>query len=61
MELSQKVYDVTLIKYQEGLATSLELIQANDRYLLSQSNYIHALLELLNAKNNLDRIRNFYD
>ena len=61
MELSQKVYDVTLIKYQEGLATSLELTQANDRYLLSQSNYIQALLALLNAKNTLDRIRNAYD
>ena len=61
MDLSQKVYDVTLIKYQEGLATSLELTQANDRYLLSQSNYIQALLALLNAKNTLDRIRNAYD
>jgi len=61
MDLSQKVYDVTLIKYQEGLATSLELTQANDRYLLSQSNYIQALLALLNAKNSLDRIRNSYD
>ncbi|NOR14147.1 MAG: hypothetical protein GQ544_00425 [Candidatus Aminicenantes bacterium] len=61
MGLSQKVYDVTLIKYQEGLATSLELTQANDRYLLSQSNYIQALLQLLNAKNSLDRIRNSYD
>lgn len=61
MGLSQKVYDVTLIKYQEGIATSMELTQANDRYLLSQSNYIQALLELLNAKNTLDRIRNAYD
>lgn len=61
MDLAQKVYDVTLIKYQEGLATSLELTQANDRYLLSQSNYIQALLALLNAKNALDRIRNSYD
>ncbi len=61
MDLSQKVYDVTLIKYQEGLATSLDLTQANDRYLLSQSNYIQALLALLNSKNTLDRIRNSYD
>jgi len=61
MDLAQKVYDVTLIKYQEGLSTSLELTQANDRYLLSQSSYIQALLELLNTKNALDRIRNSYD
>jgi len=61
MELSRKVYDKTLIKYQEGLASSTDLTQANDRFLLSQSNYIQALAALLNAKNKLDRIRNAYD
>jgi len=60
MELTQKVYQSTLIKYEEGLASSLELTQANDRYLLVQSNYIRALSELLNAKNTLDRLRNTY-
>ncbi len=61
LELSKKVYDKTLIKYQEGLASSTDLTQANDRFLLTQSNYIQALAELLNAKNKLDRIRNAYD
>jgi outer membrane protein TolC len=60
MELTKKVYEATLAKYEEGLASSLELTQANDRYLLVQSNYIKALSELLNAKNTLDRIRNNY-
>ncbi|MFC2165873.1 TolC family protein [Acidobacteriota bacterium] len=60
MELTQKVYEATLAKYEEGLASSLELTQANDRYLLVQSNYIRALSELLIAKNTLDRIRNNY-
>lgn len=60
MELTQKVYEATLTKYEEGLASSLELTQANDRHLLVQSNYIRALSELLNAKNALDRIRNNY-
>jgi len=61
MELSEKVYNVTLIKYREGIASSTDLTQANDRYLLSQSNYIQAISTLLNAKNKLDRIRNTYD
>lgn len=61
MELSGKVYDVTLIKYREGIASSTDLTQANDRYLLSQSNYIQAISELLRAKNKLDRIRNSYE
>jgi len=60
MGLTQKVYQATLTKYEEGLASSLELTQANDRYLLVQSNYIRALSELLNAKNTLDRIRSKY-
>jgi outer membrane protein len=60
MELSKKVYDKTLIKYQEGLASSTDLTQANDRYLAAQASYIQALSELLNAKNKLDRIHNDY-
>lgn len=60
MALAQKVYDKTLIKYQEGLASSTDLTQANDRFLAAQSSYIQALAELLNAKNRLDRIRNNY-
>ncbi|MBN1223409.1 MAG: TolC family protein [Candidatus Aminicenantes bacterium] len=61
MELSKKVYGVTLIKYNEGIASSMDLSQANDRYLLSQSSYIKAISDLLNAKNKLDRIRNSYE
>jgi len=60
MKLSQKVYDKILIKYQEGLASSTDLTQANDRYLAAQASYIQALSELLNAKNTLDRLRNDY-
>jgi outer membrane protein len=61
VELSQKVYDTTLIKYREGIASSTDLTQANDRYLLSQSNYIQAISALLSANNKLDRIRNTYE
>lgn len=60
MELSKKVYDKILIKYQEGLASSTDLTQANDRYLAAQASYIQALSELLGAKNALDRLRNDY-
>lgn len=58
--LAGKVYDVTLEKYREGLASSLELTQASDKHLQAQSFYIQALLDLLNAKNRLDRIRQAY-
>lgn len=60
MALSQKVYDKTLIKYQEGLASSTDLTQSSDRYLAAQASYIQALSELLNTKNKLDRLRSNY-
>ncbi len=60
MELADKVYGVTLEKYREGLASSMELTQASDKALLAQSSYIQALSELLEAKNRLDRINSNY-
>lgn len=61
MEVAKRVYDATLIKYKEGLSSSMDLTQANDRYLQSQSNYIQAISKLLSAKNRLNRIRNHYE
>ena len=58
--LSKRVYEVTLIKYNEGVASSLDLTQTNDRYLLAQSDFIQAMSELLTAKNRLDRLYNNY-
>jgi outer membrane protein TolC len=60
MALSQKVYDKTLIKYQEGLASSTDLTQSSNRYLGAQASYIQALSELMNTKNKLDRLRSNY-
>jgi outer membrane protein TolC len=60
MGLSRRVYEVTLIKYNEGVASSLDLTQTNDRYLLAQSEFIQAMSELLTAKNRLDRLNNDY-
>jgi len=60
MALSEKVYNATLIKYREGMASSMDLTQANDKYLQSQSDYIQAMAALLNAKNSLDKISNNY-
>jgi outer membrane protein len=59
-ELAEKVYGVTLEKYREGLASSMELTQASDKALQAQSSYIQALSELLGAKNSLDRINHDY-
>ncbi len=60
MNLSEKIYNVTLEKYKEGITASMELTQAHDRYLNSQSQYIQSMSELLSAKNKLDRITDNY-
>ena len=60
MKLSKKVYDTTLIKYNEGVASSLDLTQANDKYLVAQSDFIQAMSGLLTAKNKLDRLNSNY-
>ena len=60
VKLSEKIYNNTLEKYKEGVSSSMELIQAHDKYLNSQSQYVQALSGLLSAKNQLDRITHNY-
>lgn len=58
MQLAKKVYHQTQTEFQEGMATSTEVIQANDKYLQAESQYIKAIVELLNAKTELDKLLN---
>jgi outer membrane protein len=58
MTLSKKVYDKTVIKYHEGVASSFELTQNQNQFLTAESNYYNSVLSLLNAKAKLDRILN---
>ncbi|MGM0504890.1 MAG: TolC family protein [Bacteroidota bacterium] len=58
LELSQKVFENTSKKYKQGMASSMELTQANNTYLQTQSEYINALFELYKTKIELDKILN---
>ncbi|HOZ14794.1 MAG TPA: TolC family protein [Tenuifilaceae bacterium] len=60
MELSKKIYDKTIIKYTEGVASSFELTQNQGQYLTAQSNYFNSMLQLLQSKAKLDRILKKY-
>lgn len=55
--LAQKILQRTTIMHREGLASSLELTQANDQFLLTQANYLNSIFELLNARNNIQKAR----
>jgi len=55
VELSLDIYKKTLIKYNEGLATSVELTQQHNQFFDSERKYFQTVLGLLNAKNRLDK------
>ncbi len=54
LDISKKIRDKERIKYSEGLSSSLNLTQAENQYLETQQNYIQALQQVLNAKENLE-------
>ena len=58
VEVSQRVYMSTENKFKQGMASSLDLTQANSLYLQSQNNYISAMLNLLQTKIALDKLLN---
>lgn len=56
MELSKKIYDKTLVKFKQGMASNTDLTQAQNQYLGTQSNYFTALVEMLNKKAELENL-----
>ncbi|MEO1517327.1 MAG: TolC family protein [Bacteroidota bacterium] len=55
VQLAEKIYQTTQIKYREGVGSSLEVTQAEQSLYQAQQNRIQALYDLLNAKANLDK------
>jgi outer membrane protein TolC len=53
--LAKKINNQSIIKYNEGIISSLELSQSQNQYLDTESKYIKALLDLFNAKSNLNK------
>jgi outer membrane protein len=58
VEVAQRVYDSYLRKFEQGMATSLDLTQANGNYLDAESNYLTAMMDVMNAKLSLDKLMN---
>jgi outer membrane protein len=56
--LAEKIQKKTLIKYQEGLSSSLELNQVQNQFLTTQGSYIMTIFELLNAKARFEKALN---
>jgi outer membrane protein TolC len=56
VKLAKKIYEKNRVKYGKGMSSSLELTQTHNQYLTAESNYIKAVVELLNAKTRMDKI-----
>jgi outer membrane protein TolC len=58
IEVAKRVYNSTENKFKQGMASSLDLTQANSLYLQAENNYISALMNLLQTKLALDKLLN---
>lgn len=60
LELAQSISEKTNIKYSEGIVSSFELNVSESQLLNEQTKYIQAAMDLLTAKQNLDKALNIY-
>lgn len=58
LDLAQKIHEKTLIKYKEGVSTSLDITQTQNQVLSEKANYINSVFQMLNAKVELDKLTN---
>jgi outer membrane protein len=58
IEVAKRVYASTENKFKQGMASSLDLTQANSLYLQAENNYVSALMNLLQTKIALDKLLN---
>lgn len=56
LELAKKIYDQTMVKYKEGVASAMDLNTSQNQYLTTQRDYFTALNSLLTAKVKLDKL-----
>lgn len=58
IEVSQRVFNSTSDKFEQGYASSLELTNASTTLLTAQSDYIQSILTLVNAQIELKKLLN---
>ncbi len=58
VKVAQRVYENIQLKFRQGLVSSLDLTTANNNYLQAENNYISAILQLLDAHVEMDKLLN---
>jgi len=61
IELAQKIYDVTKIKYREGVGSSIEMTNAERDLYQARANYLMSVYNLLIAKADIDKVLGNYE
>ncbi len=58
VEVAENVLKSYQRKYQNGMASSMEVTQANSSYLEAQSSYLSAMFDVMNARIQLEKLMN---
>jgi len=58
IELTKRIYDKTVIKFNEGIATSRQITDDLNQYLTAQRSLYTSIFGLFSAKNKLDKLNN---
>ncbi len=58
LDVAQRVFQSTTNKYNYGATSNLELVNASNDVITAQSNYVQAVLTLVNAEVELDKFLN---
>ncbi|MBQ0087595.1 MAG: TolC family protein [Bacteroidales bacterium] len=58
VSVAQRVFDNISKKFEQGVASSLEVTNANTSLVTAQSNYVQAMLEVLEARLELEKLLN---
>lgn len=59
-ELSDDIYQRTLEKYKQGMASSMDLMTSQNQYLTNLTNFYQSIYDLQGAKSKLEKLFNIY-
>lgn len=57
-EVAGRVFDNVALKFQHGIASSLDVTNSGTNLITAQSNYVQSLLEIVNARISLEKLLN---
>ena len=58
MDVTQRIFESTTKKFNQGVASNLELVNASNDLITAQSTYVQAVLTLVNAQVELEKFLN---